>query len=169
MKNLVRRVLEFFMHYEELACLGRRCYEPGSAQEQIAHQGGWLNALASLPRNVTSLLVGDSARNCVRHCNHTAMACSADHPGEMWNAAGGIDHLSELPSESHALLHFLRNASDAYPAKLGYVPNLLPGQELQADPTDTVQFKWRHYQPKHRMPVLLPCSVSAVTSAARLP
>lgn len=136
--------------FDLLACLGEVCMPWPQLRERIAvARGGWRAALVETAFNANATLKGDRFRNCVR-CDASALERSDEYPFEVWNVSGGIDHLQAIPREA---LYPVASAGNVQ--ILGDVPELLsaPGQSLN--------FKnFRKYPPKHKMPVVFPCSSS---------
>ena len=127
-------------------CFGEK---PCTALDSAAPpQGGWISALPS-----ASLIKGDPRRNCLV-CDHASLARSPAHPHEVWNVSQGVGHVRDVNPNS---LWFVANSSH----KLGWVPPLLPEQKLETS-------GWRHYAPKAKLAVYLPCSSTRGEDAAIL-
>ena len=150
--------------WEALACLGQTCMSHPDAGRFFEARGGWRAAL--LESNGTN--VGDKVQNCLR-CNATALARSASNSHEVWNVSGGVDTLEDLqvairlsqvatPLQQPAASVTTREPRKK---KLGEVPVLLPQQALNFK-------KFRRYPPKHKLPVVFPCSSSRGEDAASL-
>lgn len=109
---------------------------------------GWQAALPSVA------LKGDIRRNCVQ-CDFAALSRSWSHPHEVWTVSNGADRIDRL---QQAALWFRQNAT----TRVGWVPNLLAGQSLNAS------VGWRKYPPKAKLIVDLPCSSTRGEDAAVL-
>ena len=185
-------------------CFGDEpCLSFQNASAAIARAGGSWDAL--LPRD-ESRLTGNSGENC-HLCNGSIISpegamvdvshkrlysYSHTHPREVWNMAGAIGRLDELPDPDQ--LHFLRSAvldecrqkaavapppppsplprrrraagpsSSHLPThcRSGYVPPLLPSQVID------VSQGWRSFRRGGSPPFFLPCSSARGEDAAVL-
>ena len=127
-------------------CFGEKSCTP--LDSAAPPQSGWICALPS-----ASLIKGDPRRNCVK-CNHESLSRSPAHPNEVWNVSQGIGHMRDVDPNA---LWFVANSSH----KLGWVPPLLPQQKVETS-------GWRHYVPKAKLAVYLPCSSTRGEDAAIL-
>lgn len=164
---------------EATVCLGvgdSACLPLSVAAQRLAN-ASWL---ASLP---PFALRDDHHRNCLL-CNDSrveaAMACSRDHPEELWDTSAAVSSLGELPTAPNTIDYVEHrssshhhvspcNSSSASPACVtpssshrGWLPSLLPNNSLD------VSVGWREYMPKSRGPVVLPCSSARGDDAAVL-
>ena len=150
--------------WELMVCFGDECMSWSLAADRVAAVGGWRPALHESTARANATLKGDRVRNCLQ-CNATALARSPEYPDEVWNLAGGVDRFQDLPLRRAASMFQsgrrlgliaakkMMDMSDALP--------LLPAQTLN-------YHQFRTYPPKHKLPVVLPCSSSRGEDAAVL-
>ena len=151
--------------WELVVCFGDECMSWSLATDRVAAAGGsWRAALLESIVRANATLKGDKVRNCLQ-CNATALARSAEYPGEVWNLAGGVDRFQDLPLKRAANLfrhgrRLGRNSRDRMMDMSDAQP-LLQSQTIH-------YHNFRVYPPKHRLPVILPCSSSRGEDAAVL-